>query len=85
MVAAYRELLEMKIRLIGKARFELTTSSSSTAPLLTRQVLPLEGARLLGRQPPCTTATDQTHALTTTVEFLISRSISKGGGDSRAR
>ena len=37
MVAGYRELLEMKIRLIGEARFELTTSSSSTAPLLTRQ------------------------------------------------
>ena len=34
--------------IIGEARFELTTSSSSTAPLLTRQVLPLEGARLLG-------------------------------------
>jgi hypothetical protein len=31
MVAGYRELLEMKIRLIGAARFELTTSSSSTA------------------------------------------------------
>jgi|GEM_PF-3793375 hypothetical protein len=48
MVAGHRELLEMKIRLIGEARFELTTSSSSTAPLLTRQVLPLEGAWLLG-------------------------------------
>ncbi len=39
MVAGYRELLEMKIRLIGEARFELTTSSSSTAPLLTKQAL----------------------------------------------
>ena len=39
MVAGYRELLEMKIRLIGAARFELTTSSSSTEPLLTGQVL----------------------------------------------
>ena len=48
MVARHRELLEMKIRLIGEAQFELTTSSSSTAALLTRQVLPLEGARLLG-------------------------------------
>ncbi len=33
MVAGYRELLEMKIRLIGEVRFELTTSSSSTGPL----------------------------------------------------
>jgi hypothetical protein len=40
MVAGYREPLQMKIRLIGEARFELTTSSSSTGPVLTRQVLP---------------------------------------------
>jgi hypothetical protein len=32
MVVVYREPLEMKIRLIGRTRFELTTSSSPTAP-----------------------------------------------------
>ncbi len=57
MVAGYRELLEMKIRLIGEARFELTTSSSSTGPLLTREaggLYPLHiiypGAKTLLRQ-----------------------------------
>jgi hypothetical protein len=38
MVEGYREPLEMKIRLISAARFALTTSSSSTASLLTRLV-----------------------------------------------
>ena len=49
------------------------------AHLLTRQVLPLEGARLLGRQPSCPTATDQTHA-GPTVEFRSHGILAKAVG-----
>jgi hypothetical protein len=47
MVAGYRELLEMKIRLIGEARFEPTTSNSSTAPLLTSVTEPTSWSRTM--------------------------------------
>jgi hypothetical protein len=48
-------------------RIKVALNTRKRAPrnanlLLTRQVLPLEGAGLLGRQPSCPTATDQTQA-----------------------
>jgi len=70
--------------MVAESGFEPTISSTSAAPLLTRQVLPLESARLLGRQPSCPTATDQTHAGAHRW-VPVSRYISEGRGDSGAR